>query len=207
MNEIAMTEKQILETLLSDYPDKVHPRYPFPEPYKGSGEIKAIILGADPTRIVKDQPLPFNMVFELDNDKSPYFRSIRKNIDLLDGLSMENIYAQNLCRNYFNKETSANKAWVDIARNYWSGFLAKELDSMFTPSVPVLITTEFILKACIIKGKVIKANNIYSQCLCIAAEDNLFGREMIAFYRHYNYSIDRWPEYRKFVSGKINSAS
>ncbi len=41
------------------------------------------------------------MVFELDNDKSPYFRSIMKNIDLADGLSMDNIYVQNLCRNYF----------------------------------------------------------------------------------------------------------
>ncbi len=43
-----MTEQQILESLLSDYQDKVNPRYPFPEPYRGSGEIKAIILGATP---------------------------------------------------------------------------------------------------------------------------------------------------------------
>ena len=143
-----MTEQQILESLLSDYQDKVNPRYPFPEPYRGSGEIKAIILGADPTRIFKDQPQPqpFNMVFELDNDKSPYFRSIRKNIDMVDGLSLDNIYVQNLCRNYFAEETSKNKAWIEIAKKYWSGFLAKELDSMFATSVPVLITTEFIYK-------------------------------------------------------------
>ncbi len=202
-----MTEQQLLKSLLFDYPGLVHNRYPFPEPYKGIGEIKAIILGADPTRIVNDQPQPFNIVFELDNDKSPYFRNIQKNINLVEGLSMDNIYVQNLCRNYFTKETSDNKQWVDIARNYWSDYLAKELDSMFDPSVSVLVTTELLLKVCLKTGKARKAKDIYSQCLYIAGEDNLLGSDMFAFYRHYWYSLDRWPTYRDFVTRKINSAN
>lgn len=164
-----------------------------------------IILGADPTRIVKDNPLPFDTVFELDNEKSPYFRSIQKNIKLIEGLSLENTYVQNLCRNYFTKETSQNKFWVEIAKNYWAGFLADELDKMFPTSIPTLITTEFILKACLNNGKAEKAEKIYTDCLSISANDNLLGREMIAFYRHHKYSLDKWVEYRQFVAEKIKS--
>jgi hypothetical protein len=199
-----MTEEQILDSLLSDYPGLVHDRYPFPEAYIGNGEIKAIILGADPTRIVNDKPQPFKMVFELDNPKSPYFRSVQKNIDLVDGLSMENVYVQNLCRNYFIKETSGNKDWVDIARKYWSSLLAQELDRMFASSVPVLMTTEFILKACLKNGLVPKASHIYTQCICIAREDNLLGREMVALFRHHKYSLVKWHDYREFISSVIN---
>ncbi len=198
-----MTEQQIFERLKAEYPGLVHDRYPFPRPYKGSGEIKAIILGADPTRMVNNHPQPFFTVFELDNKKSPYFRSIRKNLGLIKGLSMANVYVQNLCRNYFTKETSQNKDWVKIARHYWAGFLDDELNNMFPASIPVLITTEFILKACLKNDKADKAAKIYTDCLSISGSDNLLGREMIAFYRHHRYSLANWVEYRQFVSEKI----
>ncbi len=200
-----MNEQQILERLKTDYPHMVSDRFPFPKAYRGSGAIKAIILGADPTRIVNGQPQPFDMVFELDNEKSPYFRSIRKNIDLIEGLSMGEVYVQNLCRNYFTQETSKNKSWVDIARGYWADFLAEELNNMFEPSVPVLITTEFILKACLTKGKAEKASNLYEGCLTIPGKDNLLGREMIPFYRHYKYSLDQWGGYGMFLFERFGS--
>lgn len=201
-----MAELQILQQLLKDHPDKVHDRYPFPEPFRGTGEIKAIVLGADPTRISKDETSqPFEVVFELDNPKSPYWRGIGKNIRLIDGLGEDNLYVQNLCRNYFTKETSKNKEWELIARNYWIPFLRKELDELFPQSIPILITTQFILRACLISGRPMKPLSIYEGNKAIAPEENLFGRKLLALYRHHSYSLDHWKDYAGFLGGEIHS--
>lgn len=203
-----MTEQGVFSKLKADYPDIVSEHYPFPEPYRGSGEIRAIILGADPTHAPKGQPHRiFNMVFELDNPKSPYFRSIQKNIGLVSGLSMEHVYVQNLCRNYFTRETSQNPDWEKIARDYWAAHLADELNSMFSPSVPILATTQFILSACLKGRKVEKAGKIYTECISIPGMDNILGRDIIAFYRHHWYSLDKWDDYRRFVLERINRGS
>jgi len=185
------------------FPDLCTPKYPFPEPYIGSGEIKAIILGADPTRMVNGNPQPFNVVFELDNERSPYWRGIGKNIGLLDDLTMDNVYVQNLCRNYFWKETSQNENWTTIARNYWISVLNEELDRRFPPTIPVLMTTEFILQACLLNAPMHKAHEIYNDCLSYSWKDNLFGREVLALYRHHAYSLDKWSAYARFLSDKI----
>jgi hypothetical protein len=198
-----MTEIDVLKSLLKEYPNTVHPRYPFPEPFIGNGDIKAIILGADPTRIVAGEPQQFSMVFELDNPKSPYWRGIGDNINQIPGLSMENVYVQNLCRNYFTKETSENPDWIEIARKYWIPFVSQELNVLFKPSVPILITTQFILQACLTNKEKIRAKDIYESNRVISASENLFGRELLALYRHPYYSLKRWTGYREFLSGKV----
>ncbi len=200
---LIMKELDILNRLKDDFVGLVHPMYPFPAPYIGSGEIKAIILGADPTRILNNSPQPFRMVFELDNEMSPYWRGIGKNIELVDDLSMDNVYVQNLCRNYFTKETAKNQHWVRIAREYWIKQLNDELDSRFNPAIPVLITTEFILNACLVKVRKVKARDIYGECLSFPWKDNLFGRELLALYRHPAYSLQHWNEYSQFLSKRI----
>ena len=203
-----MTEFQIHQKLLRDYPELVHDKFPFPKPYVGGDEIKAIVLGADPTRILKDKtPQPFNVVFELDNPKSPYWRGIGKNIRLIDGLTEDNLYVQNLCRNYFTQETSKNKKWEAIARDYWVPFLRKELDELFPQSIPILITTQFILRACLTSGRPMKARTIYEECKAITPQENLLGRKVLALYRHHSYSLERRKDYAGFLGGEINSKS
>lgn len=193
-----------LTSLSEKYPDIISPLLPFPEPFLGSGPIKAILLGADPTHIVENDPLPLKMVFNLNHEKSPYWRGIQKNIQMIAGLSRENVFVQNVCRNYFKVETSRNKEWVKIAREFWIPILKEELDSMFPAAVPILMTTEFILRAAL-KDKInlLKANNIYAECVSIQKEDNLFNRELLAFYRHPAYSLFNWPEYNQFVGEKL----
>lgn len=71
--------------------------------------VKAIILGCDPTNTKKEYE--FETVFGLRNtDEDEYgnlfFRDIYENLKSI-GLNKSNIYVQNLCRNYFVKETSA----------------------------------------------------------------------------------------------------
>ena len=85
------------------------------------------------------------MVFGLDKEKSPYWNSINRNIKQLSNLSMDNIFVQNICTNYFLQETSKNKNWIEIARDYGCGYLKQELDAKFDKTVPILMTTEFIL--------------------------------------------------------------
>ncbi|MDV7186108.1 hypothetical protein R3X25_02340 [Lutibacter sp. TH_r2] len=200
-----MKEKEILLKLQQEYP-VVNKLYPFPDPFIGDSEIKAIVLGADPSHIVNETPKPLKKVFQLDNPTSPYWRSIQQNINQLNGLTIDNLYVQNLCRNYFNKETSKNTDWIEIARNYWSPFLKIELDVAFDKSIPILMTTEFILNS-VLKdpNQKIKAKNIYTNCISIAPEDNLLGRELIALYRHFHYSLkkDEWSEYNKFINRKL----
>ena len=78
---------------------------------------------------------------------------------------------------------------------------------MFASSVPVLMTTEFILKACLKKGLVPKVSHIYSRCIFIAREDSLLGRGMVAIYRHHKYSLAKQHDYLEFVSSVINGKS
>lgn len=200
-----MNEKEVLDRLKNDFPEIINSKYPFPAPYVGNEKINAIMLGADPTHIVNGEPKPLKKVFQLDNDKSPYWRSIQRNIDQIEGLSLDNLYVQNLCRNYFRQETSKNIHWADIARNYWAPFLKQELDEKYGLTVPVLMSTEFILHA-VLKDPTIKlkASNIYTNHLIIKKEDNLLGRGFIAFYRHHSYALNNWGAYKEFI-GKIIS--
>ena len=199
-----MTEKDVLNKLIKEYPCLVREMYPFPEPHKGKHTIKAIILGADPTHIIKDVAIPLKKVFGLDLKNSPYWRSIRNNLDQVPGLSLDNVYVQNVCRNYFKAETTNNKKWIEIARKYWIPFLRFDLDRKFDPSVPVLMTTEFILHAALKEDvKKLKAENIYLDNIAIGAGQNLLGRELLGFYRHYKYSLKKWSGYSEFLQRKF----
>jgi hypothetical protein len=199
-----MEEKDILKRLQVLYPDLISPIDKFPQAYKGNNKIKAIILGADPTHIVDSHPKPLEFVFQIENPNSPYWKGIKQNLERITGMTQEHVYVQNVCRNYFNLETSKNKVWVEIARQYWIPFLAKELDVMFDKSVPILMTTEFILKAALNSGESnIKAKNIYNVCITIDSGKNLFGRELIAFYRHPAYSISKHENYKLFIERRL----
>ncbi len=202
-----MEEKEILKELMVLYPILVSPIDKFPKAYKGTKKIKAIILGADPTHIVDDNPKQLDVVFKIDDPKSPYWKGIKKNVDIITCITQENIYVQNLCRNYFTVETSKNNEWVGIARRFWIPLLKKELDFMFDKSIPILMTTEFILKAAMKEGeKIIKAKLIYNDSVVIEPEKNLFGRELIAFYRHFKYSLTNHENYRLFIDKRLDLA-
>lgn len=202
-----MTEKDILNKLLKKYPKQVTDIFPFPKVHHGKGEIKCIILGADPTHLVENKPKPLQMVFGLNNEKSPYWNTIKRNIKHLENITMDNIYVQNLCRNYFTIETSRNKSWAEIAKNYWVHFLKIELDNLFEPEIPVFMTTEFILNSVLINQKPYKAFDIYSKLISFSKAENLLSRELIAFYRHQNYALKNWNLYTKFIKGKLELAT
>lgn len=199
-----MSDHNVFETLKKDYPELIADKYPFPDAFKGDEGIKAIVLGADPTHIVNGIPKSLKQVFGLHLDKSPYWRSIQRNIEQLSSISKNNLYVQNICRNYFTKETSKNKHWVKIARDYWSRELKKELDDKFDKNIPILMTTEFILHSLLKNNRPkVKAFDIYTSCRMFNKDDNLLSRDLIAFYRHSRYSLKNWEEYRNFVDKRL----
>ena len=110
---------------------------PFTKPFnRNLVDVKAIVLGADPSN-PENKKLEY--VFGLENESSPYFTPILKNLERLD-LSLKNIYVQNLCPNYFEDVTDENDAYIEIATKYWLSYLKNELDTLFKPEIPVLIT-------------------------------------------------------------------
>lgn len=172
-----------------------------PNPYKDkNSKIKAILLGADPTNNgIRKLPglIKLETVFGIDSEYEKYFFSPHKhNLEVLN-ISKENLYIQNLCRNYFKDQTSKNKGWEKVA-NIWIELFKDELKKDFE-SIPILVTAEKIMKVLIKDCP--KAENIYNK--------NLFSltfekHSVYALYRHPKYNLSNWHYYSEELSKKIN---
>jgi hypothetical protein len=203
-----MTVKE-LQTL---FPDSVlgyeYPK-PFPQLVDKPANIKAIVLGCDPSNFsAKNGAVnQLETVFGITGkgaDKR-YFMGVLKNLSYI-GLVLENIYVQNLCRNYFTTETAKNPVWPAAAK-LWVEYLRKELELLnLHDKVPVIMTSEHIYKALLKTGIAChKAKELYAEkgLLPIKAEDNILGRELFPFYRHTAYSLEKWPEYVHLLKRNI----
>lgn len=190
-----MNEFEILQQVKDNYPDVYDGYYPFPAPYRGNKTIKAIMLGTDPGNLSTGSTIRIPIVFGLSNPDSPYFRAIQGNIDQLNYLDIDNLYIQNVCRSYFNCDTLKNRHWKAIARDLWLPHLKKELDFLFNPDIPVLLTAEIILEAILVDKPKPKAEDIYRNTIIFGNDQNYLNRTVLAFYRHSRYSLINWPEY------------
>lgn len=119
-----------------------------PVAYRGKNGIRAILLGADPTngglRNGKEQ-INFTTVFGIGEEKyeTAFFGIHKRNLRAV-GLTKDDCYIQNVCRNYFKKQTSENKMWFEAAQ-VWLEYLEEEL-SAIDPKVPVLATCGQVFK-------------------------------------------------------------
>jgi len=184
----------------------------FPEPFhRNLNNVKAIILGADPSNPEKKV---FKHVFGLENSKSPYFDPILKNLSHID-LTLDNIYVQNLCPNYFEEVTDDNDLYLEIAKEYWLPILKDELNLLFKPEIPVLVTAwkPFIVvapdagkyKAC--KSKIYTNVKIFDK--------NLLDRPVIALFRggrrkgkngYYDLTVPDFLEYANKIRHLIHNS-
>lgn len=180
---------------------------PFPEPfYRNLADVKAIVLGADPSN-PENKKLEY--VFGLENESSPYFTPILKNLGQLD-LSLDNIYVQNLCPNYFEDVTDENDDYIEIATKYWLPYLKNELDTLFKPDIPVLITAWKPLKVIAPASSVYRTHKSELYTKVKFFDENHLGRTVIALFRggrrkgkngYYDLTI---PEFSAYVAAVKN---
>lgn len=174
-----------------------------PEAYKGKRKIKAILLGADPTNngVKNNQGLKeLDAVFGIGSKyEKDFFSPQLTNLKHL-GLTKDELYIQNLCRNYFGEETSKNKHWNGIAQ-LWIKYLRKEL-VRFNKTIPVLVTAEKILRA-IIPTK-ISASELYEhpeEYLPFFSES--LGRNVYPLFRNPKYYLSVQDAYKQFLLTKF----
>jgi hypothetical protein len=175
-----------------------------PESYKGNGKIKAILLGADPTNdgIKTNRGLKkLEIVFGIGSDYENYFFGLQLiNLKAIE-LNKDNLYIQNVCRNYFTKQTSENKNWQDIAK-IWLIFLNQELASL-DARLPVFVTAEKIMKLFV--HDVPGANDIYSMKQKAPFFSEYINRNIFPLYRHPKYLLStRWSKYKEHIKQMIN---
>jgi hypothetical protein len=194
-----MKESEILSTIEEKYKDIYIKVDSLPRPYRGKETTRAILLGTDPGNYSKGETKMLEYVFGLEDVKTPYFREINRNLEALNNLSIENLFIQNICKNYFNCDTLDNKHWKELA-NLWLPLLTEELDDQYSKDIPVLISAEIILEV-ILKNPADKkkAEHYYSNLSFVGSEENAFNRTVIPFYRHYKYNLSNWDSYREKV--------
>lgn len=171
-----------------------------PDPFcYNSNDIKAFVLGCDPTAKDKgkENHKIFDNVFDIGKDRR-YFSSILKNLKSL-GLSLENIFVQNLVTDYLDDETSKNGVWAKIAEQYIPS-RKQEFDEIDpTGLIPVMLTSEYLYKVLINSDQVkYSAKELYENenLVPIRAENNKLGRPLIPLYRHMEYSLNNKIEYQ-----------
>lgn len=202
------TDNQIIEELRNKFGNDILEITPFPKAYfKDLQNVKAIYLGCDPSNgntETKRVLFPYAMAINTDNKLFKNFvKDHEKNLEQI-GLSLDDVYVQNLCQNYFVKVTSENLTlWKKAAKEYWIERLKEEL-SILDNNIPILLTSSYLYEILINKDtKKHKPLEFYncSVNIPIPPKDNLLDRPLIPMYRNkiptnYHLTNPNWNDYR-----------
>ena len=202
-----ITEQGIIKNILSDTNLSKSileiKEYPLPKPHIPIKKAKAFILGADPSNfsINGKETRRISCVFDIGKDKR-YFSSINQNLREI-GLSFDNIYVQNMIRNYTDRETQHNPKWNFFAEK-WLPYVKQEFD-LVDPvgKIPVFVTAVIILKFLLLNPQEIKSANEYyygMKEIPITANQIKLERNIIPLYRHKDYSLKKHPTYLKRIN-------
>lgn len=100
-----------------------------PIPKIGSGKIKLIILGQDPTVQNENSRKKINTVLNLDKKNGSLYSYINIIVNYL-GLNIEeNVYATNLIKCFFKKPPAAENQIISNHLPYWRELLQSEIDN------------------------------------------------------------------------------
>lgn len=209
-----MTDKEKVKELIALYGNQILEISELPKAYYPGGidKVKAIYLGCDPSNKHSTE-LPYVFAHE-SNIKvfKPFIESHTEQLKQID-LCWDNVYTQNLCRNYFKEETSKNKIWKQVANDYWIVKLKEEL-SQFDLKIPVLLTSQILLEVLGIDGcEKMLAPQFYDfnvdnhKAIPIPENKNKLGRELIPIYRgksrkyevSYHLKYKEWDKYRTSI--------
>lgn len=144
-----------------------------------------------------------------------YFLKAQKEQLASIGSDWNCVYAQNLCRNYFDKETYKNPIWKRAANEFWIDQLIEEL-SQFDSRIPVLLTSQILLEVLGLDGfENIPAPDFYqgNVKIPIPANKNKLNRDLIPLYRgksprfevSYQLKNEKWQEYKNSIHSYMSN--
>lgn len=218
------SDKELLVELIEQFPENIKPVESFPKSYPEivfPEKIKAIYLGCDPTNKHLDD---LAYVFALVDTPQVFKGFVTTHTNQLKalGLTWDDVYVQNLCRNHFFKETSKNlRVWKKAAVGYWIDNLKDELNDLKIPeSIPVLLTSKYLFDV-LVSDKTLKkksAREFYlgKETIPVPASKNLLGRPLIPLYRgrspkkpklsYYLKNNDKLSSYTQKVKSVLNKS-
>jgi hypothetical protein len=126
---------------------------PIPRVFRGTGTIKLIIVGQDPTVRNPLRRKQIDMVLDL-NKSDGHIRGYINEISTGLQISLEqNVYATNFYKNFFvDPPTEINKTDIfDEFSGYWLPLLKSEIEQF--PLAPIITLGEPILKPLLHKGQ------------------------------------------------------
>ncbi len=144
--------KVIKKLKSSDIRSYIDTSLPLPNPFRGSGKIKLIILGQDPTVQNPEYRKKIKVTLLLNQQGG-----LRKYLDKICkalGIDLDkNIYATNLLKNFFTVPPDTlrkdNPEFFGKAADHWVPLLKKEIEEF--ENVPILPLGEPVLN-CIVKS-------------------------------------------------------
>jgi len=218
-----ISDKEILAELTERFPKGIKPVEPFPKHYPEkvkAEKVKAIYLGCDPTNKHTDK-LPYVFALEDTPQELKAFVTMHSNQIKALGLTWNDVFVQNLCRNYFMDETNGVITfWKKVAKEYWIGKLKEELDDLKIPNtVPILLSSIYLYEVLVDDAKWKKkiAPDFYNckEDIPIPADKNKLGRPLIPLYRgkspkafnvsYYLKNTEQWQPYINRVKAVLKT--
>ena len=153
MSETYQKANQVLQQILADTNRSsfVDTTYPILQPFRGSGEIKLIFLGQDPTVQRQESRAKVKTVLNLDKKNS--LRCYLEDVCNSLGLNFnQKVFATNCYKNFFIEPPTGIKE-MDVFKEfspYWLPVLLDELAQF--PDCPVIALGEPILGS-LVQGK------------------------------------------------------
>ncbi|MDD3627761.1 MAG: hypothetical protein PHV06_10640 [bacterium] len=164
-------------------------------------QFKAFVLSCEPNAFDKNKNRhELEYIFDMGNDER-YFSSVFNNLVRI-GLSLEDLYVQNIVTDYQATETAKNKNWLRTAQNYIPK--RKEEFDTVDPSFkkPVFLTSEYLYRLLLNDDlKRLRAYELYKlECtIPIPEQNNKLDRPLFPLYRHPMYNLKNWDNYIKKV--------
>jgi len=151
-NELSIEIRKVIDRLEStDISSYIETFLTPPDPFRGRGKIRLIILGQDPTVQNPEyrKKIKVTLLLNQPGGLRIYLEKVCKALDIdLD----ENIYATNLLKNFFNvppdTKHKEDPKFFQIAAGYWIPLLREEIEEF--ENVPILPLGEPVLN-CLIK--------------------------------------------------------
>jgi len=133
----------------------VDTNWEIPRVFAGTGQIRLIILGQDPTVTNKESRENMVQVLNLDKEAGALYKYLDGICKSLDLNLKENIYATNVIKNFFTDSPTeiAKTAGIHVLKEaapFWLPLLQQEIDQL--PNVPIIALGEPVLNVLVRNG-------------------------------------------------------